>query len=385
MDQKGKQKIGYILWALAAIAMIMLFSFYSIRLKNKVREEQIHELTVIYPDIKDAVKDNFSFYQVYINYTELGTAAAMAFLVIVSGSFLILYGKRDKEKILAEISNEFDLIYEQLLRFSKGDFGILRSISESNADGKQGNIHEKLRELSYYFSDLKSRLTEEENNTKALITNISHQLKTPLASIRMCNELVKSSELSENERKEFLAIEAQEIEKLEVLLDELLKLSQLERNMIQIKPEKNSLKQTISEAVSQIFMKAYAKNIEICADMDGDVEISHDRKWTTEALANILDNAVKYSEPDTSINIRVSCLPSSVLIEIEDEGMGIQEDEVHKIFKRFYRGSMARELVREGAGVGLYLARNIIEQQGGAITAKRKTGNGTIFKIILPS
>jgi len=125
MDQKGKQKIGYILWALAAIAMIMLFSFYSIRLKNKVREEQIHELTVIYPDIKDAVKDNFSFYQVYINYTELGTAAAMAFLVIVSGSFLILYGKRDKEKILAEISNEFDLIYEQLLRFSKGDFGIL--------------------------------------------------------------------------------------------------------------------------------------------------------------------------------------------------------------------------------------------------------------------
>jgi len=125
MDQKGKQKIGYILWALAAIAMIMLFSFYSIRLKNKVREEQIHELTVIYPDIKDAVKDNFSFYQVYINYTELGTAAAMAFLVIVSGSFLILYGKRDKEKILAEISNEFDLIYEQLLRFSKDDFGIL--------------------------------------------------------------------------------------------------------------------------------------------------------------------------------------------------------------------------------------------------------------------
>lgn len=125
MDQKGKQKIGYILWALAAIAMIMLFSFYSIRLKNKVREEQIHELTVIFPDIKDAVKDNFSFYQVYINYTELGTAAAMAFLVIVSGSFLILYGKRDKEKILAEISNEFDLIYEQLLRFSKGDFGIL--------------------------------------------------------------------------------------------------------------------------------------------------------------------------------------------------------------------------------------------------------------------
>lgn len=103
-----------------------------------------------------------------------------------------------------------------------------------------------------------------------------------------------------------------------------------------------------------------------------------------EALVNILENAVKYSEPGTSISIRASFLPNSVLLEIEDEGIGIQEEEVHKIFKRFYRGSRAKELVKEGAGVGLYLARNIIEQQGGTIIAKRKPERGTIFKIVLP-
>lgn len=94
---------------------------------------------------------------------------------------------------------------------------------------------------------------------------------------------------------------------------------------------------------------------------------------------------MKYSEEKTSINIRTSYLPNSVLIEIEDEGMGIREEELHEIFKRFYRGQEAKKQVKEGAGVGLYLARNILEQQGGTIFAKRKPDKGTIFKIMLPT
>lgn len=119
-----------------------------------------------------------------------------------------------------------------------------------------------------------------------VITDISQQLKTPLASIRMCHELAKSADLSEEEQKEFLATETNEIRKMEELLDELLdelvKLSRLENNMIQIKPGKNGLRQTVSEAVSQIFIKPYAKNIEICVDMEEDAKISHDRKWTVD-------------------------------------------------------------------------------------------------------
>jgi len=384
MDKKGKRKIGYILWALAAVLIVMMVSFCSISYEVKIREEQMQELIVIYPEIENELQENFSYYQDHVVHAKLIVMTVMILLILILGGSLVMIERQEKRNIIEEFNHEIDLIYEQLLRFNKGNFEILPSLEESSVTGKLENIHEKLRELGYYFADLKLRLMEEENSTKTLITDISHQLKTPLASIRMCHELAKSSELSEDERKDFLMIETEEIRRMEVLLDELLKLSRLEKNMIQIKQEKNSLRQTISEAVSNIFMKAYTKNIEISVDMEEDIEISHDRKWTVEAFANILDNAVKYSEPKTEISIKVSCLPSNVLVEIEDEGIGIQEEELHKIFKRFYRGNKAKELVNEGAGVGLYLARNIIEQQGGTIIAKRKLEGGTIFKITLP-
>lgn len=163
-----------------------------------------------------------------------------------------------------------------------------------------------------------------------------------------------------------------------------MKLSRLENSMIQIKCEMCSVKKTISEAVSQIYMKANSKQIEICVDMEHDVETLHDHKWTVEALANILENAVKYSEPGTVVSIHVNCLVHHVLIQVEDEGIGIPEGELHEIFKRFYRGSNTKNVVKKGAGVGLYLARNIIEQQGGSIVAKRKNGKGSIFQVMLP-
>ena len=243
-------------------------------------------------------------------------------------------------------------------------------------------------ELNYIYeqqiSDLKERLAQEENSTKALITDISHQLKTPLASIKMSHELSLTADFSEEERQSFVETETREIQRMEVLLDELVKLSRLENCMIQIQCEKCSIKKTISEAVSQIYTKAASKQIDICVDMENDVETLHDHKWTVEALVNVLDNALKYSPSGTTVSIHVNCLVNHVLIQVEDEGIGIPEGELHEIFKRFFRGSNTKNTVKEGAGVGLYLARNIIEQQGGSIVAKRKNGSGSIFQIMLP-
>lgn len=385
MDRKSKQKIGYIFWALAAVIIIMMLFFCSINRANHIRDEQMQELVIIYPEIETELQENFSYYKDQLVDLELAVMAAVFFLVLVLGSGFVWYEKHEQKRHMIKDDHKIDFIQEQVSRFLKGNFELIPSPEEISTTDKWGSLYEKLCELGYYFSELKVRLAKEENSTKALITDISHQLKTPLASIRMCHELAKSPELSEEEQKDFLAKEAQEILKMEELLDELMKLSRLESNMIQVKPEKNSLKQTISEAVSRIFMKAYEKNIEIAVDMEEDAEIFHDKKWTGEAFANILENAVKYSEEKTSINIRTSYLPNSVLIEIEDEGMGIREEELHEIFKRFYRGQEAKKQVKEGAGVGLYLARNILEQQGGTIFAKRKPDKGTIFKIMLPT
>lgn len=273
-------------------------------------------------------------------------------------------------------------LYECLERFRKGDFQSIPDTLESSQEWMK--LWETVRELGMYFEDMKFRLAEEEDSTKAFITDISHQLKTPLASLRMSHELVSGEDLTDEERTEFQVQEAREIEKLELLLGELVELSRLETHMIQIRPVKAELKKTITEAVTHIYVKAGNKNIGIEVDMDSDIQISHDPKWTAEAIGNVLENAVKYSEENTTVLVRVSTLVRNVLIEIIDEGMGIKSEEMHKIYHRFYRGKEAQKKVKEGAGVGLYLTRKILEQQGGTISARKRSGPGTVFKITLP-
>lgn len=244
-------------------------------------------------------------------------------------------------------------------------------------------VWESLRELGGYFEGLKKRLKVDEKNTKTLITDISHQLKTPLASLRMCHELVAEAGLTSEEKREFVRQEGREIEKLETLLCELVNLSRLEAHLIQISPVPASLKKTIAGAVGQVYMKARNKDIEIQAEIEEDLTVSHDVKWTEEAMVNILDNAVKYSREDTVVTVRMKPLVRNVLVEIEDQGIGIRKEELTKIYQRFYRGSDAAKIEKDGVGVGLYLARMILERQGGTISAKQKKG-GTIFRITLP-
>lgn len=366
-----------------AVSLFAAIFFCKVSNEKKIYEDQGKELSAIYPELAEELRENISYYaakNIQIDFWIMLAVVLLA-VIVLAGIYLLLTSA-NKQK-LTEAENDLNFVYEQLLSFQNENMDIL-PLPEESSSQKFGEVYDKLRELGYYFSDLKERLAQEENSTKALITDISHQLKTPLASIKMSHELSLSSDLSEEERKSFLETETQEILKMEVLLDELVKLSRLENSMIQITCEKCSIKKTISEAVSQIYIKANAKDIEICVDMKKDVETPHDHKWTVEALANILENAVKYSASGTTVNIYVSCLVNHVLIQVEDEGIGIPEGEGHEIFKRFYRGSNAKDLVKEGAGVGLYLARSIIEQQGGTIVAKRKNGSGTIFQITLP-
>ncbi len=291
-----------------------------------------------------------------------------------------------ERKNRAGVRDKLWKLYERLEQFREGRF---EGIPDYEADAEDYpeewmKVWESLRELGVYFEGLKERLKEEENSTNAMITDISHQLKTPLASLRMCHELVVGDRQTKEEREEFQEREEREIEKLENLLKELVNLSRLETHMIQLKPRAGSIKKTIAAAVSQIYMKAKDKDIRIQADIGEDQEICHDPGWTEEALVNVFDNAVKYSGEHTVVTIRVKPLITYVMIEIEDEGIGIRKDELQKIYQRFYRGRDAAKISEEGAGVGLYLARMILERQGGSISAKQKRGNGTVFRITLP-
>lgn len=310
-------------------------------------------------------------------------------LCLTVGMVVIICRKEKRTRSLIAQNDElYEYIISELERFKRGEYYLSQDY-EAWFDGQDISdrwiqVRERLSELGSYFNDLKERLYDEENNTKTRITDISHQLKTPLASLHMNHELAMAAGLTKEERRAFEEQEMLEIEKLEVLLDELMKLSKLEKNMVSLHPKQQEIKATISDAVSRVYGKAKGKHIEIQVDIPINSCILHDRKWTAEAFANVLDNAVKYSEERTEVWVRVRELTSNLLIEIEDEGMGIPAEELHHIFKRFYRGQDAVNSSAEGVGVGLYLARNIIELQGGTIMAKRKPQQGTIFRITMP-
>lgn len=407
MDWSGHKKIKKYLGIYVAFALIFSVVMYCVSCYEfSVKQQQMSTLLLNHPEMEaeiislwektqDEVEaDNKEIIRIIeekygYQWKSMEVSEGILFLwaagMLTGAALAVLLGclewRNNKKTGISK--DEIRELYECLEQFREGRF---LNVPDYEGESEEWmKLWETVGELGIYFEGLKERLREEEDSTKVLITDISHQLKTPLASLRMSYELAMESNLTEAERVEFHRQESKEIEKLEMLLNELVNLSRLEKRMIQIKPSLASLEKTIAEAVSQIYMKAKGKDIEIQVEMDGDFKICHDVKWTTEALANVLDNAVKYSGEHTMITVRVRALIKNVLIEIEDEGIGILPEEITKIYQRFYRGREAREKMKEGAGVGLYLARMILERQGGTISAKRKKEKGTVFKIILPA
>lgn len=255
--------------------------------------------------------------------------------------------------------------------------------TKSEEDVKIFELSDRVEQLQGEIELLKLQKKREESETKSLVTDISHQLKTPLASLKMCYEIAETGSFTPEEQKSFIWQGINEVRKLENLTESLIQLSRLEARMIQIKPEIRSLKKTILAAVSSVYMKALEKGITISAEEFADEEVPHDPKWTQEALVNVLDNAVKYSPSGSNIEIRVMPMVSYYSIEVEDEGIGIEKEDVNHIFQRFYRGHSSRVQEVEGSGVGLYLTRKILEEQGGSIRVK-KGRRGSVFQMTVP-
>lgn len=231
-------------------------------------------------------------------------------------------------------------------------------------------------------------LAEERDYTKTLVTDISHQLKTPVSALKNCFTMCIEAD-SESERADFLERCGRQMIRLENLMTELVNISRLETSLISLKPENTLLSDVLTDAINTVYEKTLPKNIAIeLLDPDRESEartsLFLNRRWTAEAIANILDNAIKYSPADTTITIRLHRFYSYISLEIEDEGIGVPKEEVNRIFRRFYRGNHPVVKQSEGSGVGLYLARRIFEEQGGTISVKSAAGRGSVFAIHLP-
>ncbi len=250
--------------------------------------------------------------------------------------------------------------------------------------GIRSQLQEQMERVGHAVEVYKKQLEDEKENTKSMITDISHQLKTPVSALRLSLELLGDEQITEEEKREFLERGKQEVEKLNHLMGTLVNLSRLEADMIRLEPRKASLKETLIRGVNGIYLKAEEKQIEMEMKEFSDMELLHDPRWTAEAISNVLDNAVKYSPAKSAIRIRVEPMVSYVLIEVEDEGIGIEKSEYPNIFKRFYRGKRPEAEAQEGAGVGLYLVRKIFEEQGGNVCALPAHGKGTVIRMMLP-
>ena len=249
----------------------------------------------------------------------------------------------------------------------------------------QNRLAEKTKEFheaTAHNELMLQRSQREEGNLKSNITDITHQLKTPVASLKLSLDIALSEQYAEQERKKFAEQAEVQINKLDLMLDGLAKISQLETDLIQLRPQKLSLQLLINQSVNSVIMKAVEKEMELEVELAEDRMVYVDEKWTLEALGNVLENAVKYAPEKTTVKVQVSSLVTYVLVEIKDEGPGITKEEQNKIYQRFYRGSHSDSV--EGSGVGLYLTRKIIEEQGGTIMVKRNHPKGANFQLTLP-
>lgn len=224
------------------------------------------------------------------------------------------------------------------------------------------------------------RVEEERASIKELVTDISHQTKTPLSNIMLYSQLLQEQVQDEDSKKLAEQIHRQS-EKLQFLIQALIKTSRLESGTFQMKPEKNRMFAAVKEIVEQLEEKAAAKNISLENCVDERMTACFDKKWTTEALFNILDNAVKYSPSGSKVRITAEAYEIYAAIKIRDQGRGISEEEIPKIFGRFYRGEDTH--LEEGIGIGLYLSRQIIQAQSGYITVHSQSGKGSEFQVYL--
>lgn len=258
----------------------------------------------------------------------------------------------------------------------------LREPEEATEDTLWGKCGEKFWQLSQVWNVKEADALREKKQMKSLISDISHQTKIPLANMKLYQEFLQEEELSEKGR-EFLRRMEEQTEKLDFLLQSMVKMSRLENGIIQIKKEKGKLQETLTAAVSQIVPAATQKEMTLHVDCKPDLLLNHDRKWTEEAIFNVLDNAVKYTDPKGNIEIQV--IPQEIFtkISIRDNGKGILLERQAEIFTRFYREPEVHD--NHGVGIGLYLTRKILELQNGYIEVRSEAGKGSEFCLYLPN
>lgn len=256
----------------------------------------------------------------------------------------------------------------------------LEEIFPGSEDTVVSKLQSKVLKLATILKKRSETELSEKENIKSMVSDISHQLKTPIANLIMYSQFLDNETLDEQQRREYVKIIRTAVDRLNFLSESMIKISRLESGIISLNIKEQSLNETSLRAIKNIYAKAKQKGTKIIYSEQSQLILPHDRSWTAEAIFNLLDNAVKYSKEGAKIYLELKCFGSFCAVSVRDENEPIPEEDRSKVFQRFYRGS--NSIDTEGVGIGLYLSRVIAIRQGGYMTL-RATDSGNEFQFVI--
>lgn len=279
---------------------------------------------------------------------------------------------------------QYSSIYKDISKITLGSKYMLENNYDkhlyTNREGEFSKLFNTFSNMRDIIRNNILDLKKEKTFLVNLLSDISHQLKTPLSSLIVFNEIIMSKDINEKEKNIFLLKSKNQLERMEWLIKSLLKLAKLDSGAIIFKKENNCLNDTIKESIETLSTKSLKNNVEIIFNGRNKIKMNHDKEWLTEAFINLIKNGIEHTDKGGYINISIVDSPIYYKVIIEDNGEGIYEEDLPNIFKRFYKGKRSKK--SDSVGIGLALSKSIIEGQGGFIEVESERGYGTKFSIL---
>lgn len=297
------------------------------------------------------------------------TAALLAGMLLLGAVFLFQI-RKGVLRVFCQ-SNDF---LEQLIAGTP----VKESYEETEASRLEVNLMRFAQMREKEIRDIEA----ERKRIQQLLSDLSHQTKTPIANILMYSQLMEEHTrefpvMNENAKK----IDNQ-AEKLKTLIQMMVELSRLENGIITCTSRKENIRDFLVEIIGDFYEKAEAKEIRLELDCPSDITACFDWKWMREAVGNIVDNGIKYTAPGGLLELSAEEYQMFTRVNVKDTGCGVEEEEIPRLFERFYRSpGVARE---DGLGLGLALARKMVTEQGGYLKVRSIPGEGSVFSIFLP-
>ncbi len=249
-----------------------------------------------------------------------------------------------------------------------------------NAEGTFAKLAHAFDNMRVILKNNFSQIQHEKDFLVNTLSDISHQIKTPISSLIIYNDILLNRKIDDNKKNEFLENSKNQLNRIEWLVKSLLQLAKLDAGAIKFKMTRSDINETVMESLKFLEIKAESKNVKLEFYPGKDkIVLRHDPNWISEAIVNIIKNAIEHTESGGKVTVFTEVSQVCIRIIVKDNGEGIPEEEVKHVFERFYKGKMNKST--ESIGIGLALSKSIIEGNGGMIDVKSKIGKGTVFTV----